>query len=49
MRHAAADNGLLDAARQQCYIVRAELSMDSGVPMAGVVVRTLKRLGERHA
>jgi predicted TPR repeat methyltransferase len=40
---------VLNAARLQWYIVRAELRMESGVPVAGLVVRAMKPLGERHA
>lgn len=40
---------VLDAARLQWYLVRAELRMESGVPVAGLVVRARKSLGERHA
>ena len=40
---------VLGAARLQWYIVRAELRMESGVPVAGLVVRVMKDLGERQA
>jgi predicted TPR repeat methyltransferase len=39
---------VLDEARLQWYIVRAELRMESGYPVAGLAVRALKR-GERDA
>lgn len=38
---------VLDRARLQWYIVRAELRMESGVPVAGLVVRAMKGRGER--
>ncbi len=40
---------VLGAARLQWYIVRAELRMESGVPVTGLVVRAMKGPGERHA
>jgi predicted TPR repeat methyltransferase len=40
---------VLGAVRLESHIVRAELRMESGVPVAGLVVRARKGLGERHA
>jgi predicted TPR repeat methyltransferase len=40
---------VLSAARLHWYIVRAEIRMESGVPVTGLVVRARKSLGERHA
>jgi predicted TPR repeat methyltransferase len=40
---------VLGAARLEAYIVRAELRMESGVPVSGLVVRARKPGGERHA
>jgi predicted TPR repeat methyltransferase len=38
---------LLAGARLQWYVVRAELRMESGMPVAGLVVRAMKDSGER--
>ena len=40
---------VLGAARLQWYIVRAELRMESGVPVTGLVVRARKGPSEREA